>query len=229
VKTNEITVVPLVLKEVYSRNLLENVIITIDAMGCQKSLAELIINSSADYLLGHKANQSELHDQVKLIFSSGLNKYSGEFKSFESEEYSTYYDKGHGRIERRTIRLVRVSSSDETTRDWLPAATAWKGLATVIEVKRESTETNTNEEKEQMRYFISSADLEAKSMLECIIKHLNVETRPNILDGTFDEACSRIRRGNAPQILSAMRKLAFNLVRPLANKWPDEVPNPSST
>jgi hypothetical protein len=59
-------------------------------------------------------------------------------------------------------------------------------------------------------------------MLESIIKHWEIETRPNILDGTFDEDCFRIRRGNAPQILSAMRKLAFNFVRPVANKWPDE-------
>jgi hypothetical protein len=71
-----------------------------------------------------------IHDKVKLNFSSGLNKYPGEF---ESEEYSTYYDKGHGRIERRTIRLVGVLASDKTIRDWLPAATAWEGLATVIE------------------------------------------------------------------------------------------------
>ncbi|MDR3204409.1 MAG: hypothetical protein LBV23_06660 [Deltaproteobacteria bacterium] len=71
-KTNEFTVVPLVLKELYSSNLLENVIITIEAIGCQKSIAELIINCSAEYLLGIKGNQSELHDQVKIIFSSDL-------------------------------------------------------------------------------------------------------------------------------------------------------------
>jgi hypothetical protein len=59
-------------------------------------------------------------------------------------------------------------------------------------------------------------------MLEIIIKHWNIETMHNILDGTFDEDSSRIRRGNASQILSAMLKLAFNIVRPLANKWPDE-------
>jgi predicted transposase YbfD/YdcC len=91
----------------------------------------------------------------------------------------------------------------------------------VIEGKREYIGTSTNagndKDREQTRYFISSADLDAKSMLESIIKQWDIETMHNILDGTFDEDCSRIRRGNTPQILSAMRKLAFNFVRPVAN------------
>ncbi|MDR3203826.1 MAG: hypothetical protein LBV23_03655, partial [Deltaproteobacteria bacterium] len=59
-------------------------------------------------------------------------------------------------------------------------------------------------------------------MLEYIIKHWDVETIHNVLDITFDEDHTKVRRDDAPQILSAMRKLALNFIRPMANKWPKE-------
>jgi len=105
-KRGEITAIP----ELLGMLELKGCIVTIDAMGCQKGIATRIIDTGADYVLGLKSNQSDLHDDVKFYF--------------ESEDVAAKvvtHDKGHGRIETREYRL-------ETDIDWLHQKPDWAGL-----------------------------------------------------------------------------------------------------
>lgn len=103
-KSNEITAIP----ELLALLALEGCVVTIDVMGCQKAIAEKIIDKGADYVLGLKGNQGTLHEEVELYFQDGL---ASKFKDIPHEYYETV-DGDHGRIETRRYWT--------TSADWLP-------------------------------------------------------------------------------------------------------------
>jgi predicted transposase YbfD/YdcC len=108
-KSNEITAIPTLLDLLEIRGC----IVTIDAMGCQKDIADKIIEQGADYVFGLKGNQGNLNGDVRLYF--------------ETEDVSntkTTFDDGHGRIERRVYAL-------ETNIGWLWQKEEWRGLGAV--------------------------------------------------------------------------------------------------
>ena len=219
-KTNEIKAIPLLLEALHKEGLLERAVVTMDAMGCQKSIVERIINSKAHYLISLKGNQSKLSSDVASVFEKGLTQNSDEFIS---ETYASPTDKVAGRIERRVATLVRLSS--ETIFEWLPSARDWAGLSTVTRVQRFFEPANGKGEPTcDVRYFVSSLNLSARRTLEITVKHWQVETTHRLLDddNVFGEDKCRTRRGNSPEILSAMRKLALNLLAPL-NKISREI------
>ena len=96
-KSNEVTAIPKLL----SMPALKGAAVSIDAMGCQKTIAEKIIEKKADYLLAVKKNQSNVYKDIDILFSSVD---SGTFP-VESQEYQTI-DKAHGRLETRTCSLL---------------------------------------------------------------------------------------------------------------------------
>jgi predicted transposase YbfD/YdcC len=118
-KSNEITAIPELLQVLA----LEGCIVTIDAMGCQRAIAETIIKKKADYVFGLKGNQGTLHEDVKLYF---------EDSSFKDHPYDYYetIDGDHGRIETR--RYWSTSAID-----WLSDQASWKNLSTIVMVERE--------------------------------------------------------------------------------------------
>ena len=63
-KSNEITAVPKLLEMLE----LKGAIVTLDAMGCQKKIAEKIVSKKADYVLAVKGNQGRLHDALENTF-----------------------------------------------------------------------------------------------------------------------------------------------------------------
>ena len=132
-KSNEITAIPELLDLVD----IHGDIVTIDAMGCQKAIAEKIISKNADYVLALKNNQHKLHEDVRLYFEA--------FGADMKPEVSL--DKGHGRIERREYRLLHDIS-------WLESSSEWKGLKAVGEVK--SVVHEKGAEREQKRYYLTS-------------------------------------------------------------------------
>lgn len=217
-KTNEITVVPQVLKELNKAGHLKGKLITMDAMGCQKQITQLIDDYQAYYLLGLKGNQSSTFDEVKTLFEVGLPNYPKEFKSYSYQREPIC---GHGRIDEYTITVVYLSECDAIA-EWFPSAKDWPGLATVIKVRRVSYNEKTQETSDESRYFLSSAALKPEIMLENVRGHWEVETHHYVLDVTLEEDKTRIRSGNAPIILSGMRKLAINLIKPLVDKWEKE-------
>jgi predicted transposase YbfD/YdcC len=196
-KTNEITAIPMLL------DLLElsGAIITIDAMGCQKEIAQKIIEKKADYILSLKGNHSNLHEDVKLFLETeALKKQSNAIS-----DTCQSVDAGHGRIETRQCWV-----SDKI--DWLKQKAEWSSLNAIamIEEIRESGEKVTKE----CRFFLTSLPADAKLISSSIRAHWGIENTLHwTLDMTFREDESRIRSGNAAENMSVVRHISLNMLQ----------------
>jgi len=171
-KSNEITAIPKLL----SRLDIAGTVITIDAMGCQKKIAQQIVQQDGDYVLSLKGNQGKLHEDVATYFTSSLS----------TEAAIVTVDGGHGRIETRAIRV-----SDEIA--WLKERHAWVGLQSIIAVT--ATRESGNKVTDETRYFISSlsADNPAK-LAHAVRAHWAIENNLHwVLDIAFDEDSNRTR------------------------------------
>jgi len=191
-KSNEITAIPKLL----SRLDIAGAVVTIDAMGCQKKIAEQIKQQGGDYVLSLKGNQGNLHDDVKTFFTSSL----------APAVASVSYDGEHGRIETRTIRATADIA-------WLRERHNWEGLQSIIAVtaKRETDHKVT----EETRYFISSLDANDPKRLERVVRaHWAIENNLHwVLDIAFDEDSNRTRKGNSAANLAVIRHIAMNLIK----------------
>ena len=185
-KSNEIKTIPALLETI---DITGN-IITIDAMGTQKEIAQLIIKKKkADYILALKGNQKKLHEQVKKWFKEAKN------NNFAEIEYSYYsqVESGHNRIEKRQIYSVPISLLPT-----LHNQNKWQGLKTVIMVvsERQLWNKTTN----QVKFYISSLMSNAKLCSQVIRSHWGIENSLHwSLDVTFSEDKSRIRKDNSPE------------------------------
>jgi predicted transposase YbfD/YdcC len=191
-KANEITAIPPLL----SRLDIAGAGVTIDAMGCQKKIAEQIKRQGGDYVLSLKGNQGTLHDDVLTFFTSSLSPAAA----------SVSYDGEHGRIETRTIR----ATSDVA---WLQERHEWQGLQSIIAVtaKREIGDKVT----EETRYFISSLDANDPKRLERVVRaHWAIENNLHwVLDIAFDEDSNRTRKGHSAANLAVIRHIALNPIK----------------
>jgi predicted transposase YbfD/YdcC len=195
-ETNEITALPRLLETLD----IEGRTVTMDAMGCQKELAEKIVEKKGDYVLCVKGNQASLHEDVAWFFD--------ECEDFADVEH-TYYEsveKDHGRIEIRKCWAV------EGEAEWLGFGEKWKGLRSIAAVKAEriiGTEKST-----QTRYYISSLPGDAKRIADAVREHWAIENGLHwVLDVTLGEDRSRIRKDSAPENLATLRRIAVNMIR----------------
>jgi predicted transposase YbfD/YdcC len=157
-KSNEITAIPELLKVLE----LEGCIVTIDAMGCQKTIAKTIADKEADYVIGLKGNQGTFHDEVRLFFKDCL--MSG-FKDVPYDYLETV-DGDHGRIETRRY----WATSDI---GWFVDKALWKDLRTIVMVERERlADGKMSVEK---GYYISSLGSEVKELARAIRGHWGIE------------------------------------------------------
>ena len=197
-KSNEITAIPKLLKLLDIRG----ATVTIDAMGCQKTIAEQIIEQEGDYMLGLKGNQGTLHDEVKLLMDEAVE------HDFEHMQYDFHetIDGDHGRIERRKVWCTHDV-------DWFKDKDQWPGLRSFVMV--ESQRTVGEKTTRERRYFISSLDgTNAKRCAHAIRSHWGIENSVHwILDVAFDEDRCRVRQGNASENMSLLRRIALNLVK----------------
>ena len=200
-KSNEITAIPELLKWLDVRG----AIVTIDAMGCQKAIAENIIDKGGDYLLALKGNQSRLHEDVRLHFEQTAPASLARMTHAESSE------KGHGRIE---VRQCRVS----TDIDWLRTNhPEWKNLGSIVAIDSERFMSDTT--TRETRYFISSSLCPASQMLAAVRLHWGIENQLHwVLDMSFGEDQSRIRKDNAPTNVAIIRHAALNMIRQAQKK-----------
>lgn len=197
-KSNEITAIPQLLDILE----LKGCIVTIDAMGCQRDIAKKIRESEADYVLALKGNQSELQEMVSDFFTAAIE------KKFTAIEHSRTEDNdyGHGRIESRVCYSVPLPDYLKSFRkDWVDL----KSLACVI-----SSRDINNVVTQEARYYVSSLEANASKVSHAIRCHWHVENSLHwVMDVTFKEDDSRIRRGVAAENMSVMRHLALNLIR----------------
>lgn len=191
-KSNEITAIPELLKALY----IEGGIVTIDAMGCQKDIAAAIIDKQADYILAVKGNQEFLFDDIKEAFKEG-----------QATQECTDVCVNHGRVEKRTCRVI---AGDR----WVCEAGQWKGLNALVMIEAGRTAKNTGAKETQTRYYITSLAADAKKINAAVRGHWGIENKLHwTLDVEFNEDKSRKRAGNAAQNFSTITKIVLNVLK----------------
>lgn len=191
-KSNEITAIP----ELLSTLDVSGATVTIDAMGCQRAIAEAIIAGGADYILAVKDNQPTLHANLKSAFSAPPGKRGRKAHATEN--------RGHGRIERRDVRV-------STDLDAIEGIEAWSGARSIVEVVRERTVGDKI--SVERAYYVSSLAVDAATMGRRIRSHWGIESMHWILDVTFGEDKSRVRDRNSAANLTSLRKLTASLLQ----------------
>jgi len=198
VKSNEIKAIPRLLKMLD----ITDSVVTIDAMGCQKAIAQQIVEQKGHYVLQVKKNQETLHDLIVETFDELTTRgISGAAYAFHEE-----VDAGHGRVETR-----RIWTTDWTA--WYPARSEWTGLRSFVCV--ESVRNIGDHTSTDRRYYISDLDgHDAQSMLGYVRGHWGIENKLHwSLDVSFREDTLRNRVGHSAENFSRIRRLALNLLR----------------
>jgi predicted transposase YbfD/YdcC len=191
-KSNEITAVPKLL-EMLS---LKGTIVTVDALNCQREIAQKIFDQGGDYALALKGNQGTLHDDVVTYFNDPAS---------QTVAAEPKVDGDHGRIETRTATV-------STDVKWLQDNHQWPGLAAIAKVDR-TRETKTKTTSETAYYLLSSA-LTPEHCNEVVRSHWGIENRLHWrLDVTMNEDQDRSRLDNAPHNLAVLRHMALNVMQ----------------
>jgi predicted transposase YbfD/YdcC len=197
-KSNEITAIPELLKLLWLRG----AIVTIDAMGCQKKIAEAILEQGADYLLAVKDNQPTLAQSIKDWFDAAQG------RDFEGVDVltATQESRGHGRQEERNVWIAAAPAD-------LPGCADWPGLRTIVWA--ESCRVVGGKTSVYHRFYISSSAPEKpEAYLERVRSHWSVENQLHwVLDMAFREDESRVRLGHAAENMGRLRQIALNLLK----------------
>jgi predicted transposase YbfD/YdcC len=198
-KSNEITAIPKLLELLDIRG----ATITVDAMGCQRAIAEKVIEQGGDYIMGLKGNQETAHKEVEEFFTDAC---ATDFKNVPHTFHETVDGSDHGRLEVR-----RVWASQEL--NWFADLEKWKGLRSIIMIESERTVGDAKTSSER-RYYWSSHVVDAKAFADMIRGHWGIENQLHwCLDVGFREDESRIRTDHGPENLALLRKIAMNLAK----------------
>ena len=195
-KTNEIPAV----KELVQMLDVKGIVITADAMHCQKETAETIVKNGGDYVLQLKANQKSFYEDVYAMFD---DKYMDETdKNCEYEIYKTQ-EKSHGRIETRTCYVLNEIAFFT---DYLAN---WKGLKKIFAVVREVEKENKI--TKEISCYLSSKNTTAENLLSYTRKHWEIESMHHILDVTYDEDRCKLLSQRAQENLNIFRKMGISI------------------
>src|SRR5487761_2380173 len=196
-KSNEIVAIPRLLDLLT----IEGATVTIDAMGCQREIAQKIVDKKADYILALKGNQGSLREDVELFVSE---QKAGGFKDTAISRHETA-DGDHGRIETRTVTVMHDVA-------WLNHRHDWPGLKAVAMVES-VRETGAKIEKET-RFYITSLTAPASLVGPAIRDHWSIENSLHwVMDMTFRDDECRVRTDHAPANLAVIRHMAHTLIR----------------
>ena len=196
-KSNEITAIPALLDLLK----IHGAIITIDAMGCQRTIARQIIDEKADYIFSLKGNQGTLRDDVELFFKEQMKV---DFADMPATCHETV-EKSHGRIE---VRKVTVCADV----GWLQQRHDWPGLASIVMVEYVAEEGSKT--RRETRFYISSLTVVAEPMAAHIRNHWGVENGLHwVMDMVFGDDECRIRKDSAPANFATIKHMASNILR----------------
>lgn len=202
-KSNELTAIPLLLARLAEGDGLKGAVVTMDAIACNASIAKAIRGAAADYLLAVKANQPTLRKEIEDVFAHA--------PKASLEQAETDLDKGHGRLEQRTVTLAREV-------DWLNGTRRFPGelrlpdVAAIIKV--ESQAELKDRCRFETRYYITSAALDAQAAAQAVRCHWGIENQLHwTLDVVFNEDQSRLRKGHGAKNMAVVRHFAINHVR----------------
>ena len=196
-KSNEIVAIPALLDMLS----IEGAIVTIDAMGCQRAIAQKIVDKKADYVLALKGNQGALRDDVELFANEQKAKGFADTKISVDQTV----DGDHGRIETRCVTVVHDVA-------WLQQRHRWPGLKGLVIVEA-SREIGPKTERET-RYYVTSSSLPADKLGPVVRDHWAVENSLHwVMDMTFRDDECRIRTENAPENFVTLKHMAANLAR----------------
>jgi predicted transposase YbfD/YdcC len=196
-KSNEIVAIPRLLDLLA----IEGAIVTIDAMGCQREIAQKIVDKKADYVLALKGNQGSLRDDVELF---AAEQQAAGFKHTSVSRDQTV-DGDHGRIETRTTTVIPDVA-------WLQERHHWPGLKAVVKV--ESVREIGNKIERETRFYITSLVLLAHLLGPVIRGHWAIENSLHwVMDMVFRDDECRIRTDHAPANFATLKHMAHNLIR----------------
>ena len=192
IKSNEITAIPRLLKMLDLRHRL----VTIDAAGCQKPIARLIVNKGGDYLLQIKANQPTLLAQAKAGF---------EHQSIQATARQSFTD-AHGRVEGRNLATIR---SEDAGVD----CSAWPGAKTIVRLR--SVRVLAGKCHDEDRYYLTSVGAGcAEELLDRCRGHWGIENQLHwVLDVAYREDESRIRVNHGAENAGRLRRLTQNIIK----------------
>jgi predicted transposase YbfD/YdcC len=190
-KSNEITAIPKLLDLLE----LKGAIVTIDAMGCQKSIVEQLDQKEAGYVIAVKENQEELYEQVKKMFE--IN------KGVSHQDV----DSGHGRVEIRTCTVVDQLKFFDTKDQWA-------GLKSVVKIEAQRTTKLDGKTQNETRYYISNCSANAERLNYIVRKHWSIENQLHwVLDVIFNEDSSRRRMKNSAANFNIILKTAMAILK----------------
>jgi predicted transposase YbfD/YdcC len=196
-KSNEIVAIPALLDML----VIEGAIVSIDAMGCQRHIAEQIVDKKADYVLALKGNQGTLREDVELF---AAEQQANGFKDTHVSRDQTV-DGDHGRIETRTYTVFHDV-------DWLQERHDWPGLKAVVMV--ESTRELVDKVERETRFYLTSLVWLAHQIGPVIRSHWAIENSLHwVMDMIFRDDECRVRTNHAPANFTTIKHMAHNLIR----------------
>ena len=191
-KSNEITAISRLLDSLE----LSGTVVTIDGMGCQRSIAANIVAKKTDYILAVKENQGHLLAEIK-----------GSFQMLAADAIAEEIDCGHGRVERRRCSIIADLSL-------LEKASEWSSLQGLVRIESERYHKATGKTEREIRYYITSLKPDAGRLNRTIRQHWGIENKLHwALDVSFGEDLDRKRAGHAAQNFSLLNRIALNLLK----------------
>jgi predicted transposase YbfD/YdcC len=195
-KSNEITAIPALLELLD----ISGALVTIDAMGCQREIADKIRDRGGDYALAVKQNQPKLYERVEAALMEALEEDPKDLNEYRTVE------KGHGRQETRTYVVIEAPESVDPDGLWRDLSAL--GIATS---EREDSQGRQSVEK---RFYILSRLVKVEEFAGAVRGHWGIENNLHWqLDVSFREDECRVSRDNAPANLSVIRRFALGLLK----------------
>lgn len=197
-KSSEPKVVDALLKDVD----VSGALISTDALFAHIAHAQKFLDHGADYLIGLKGNQGNFHAEAKNFFDQARD---AGYEDVDVERYHPSPEKGHGRIEQRSICVCSAL-------DWLPQAQTWPGLKSIIEVL--SVRKIIGKKTSEIRYYFSSRRATAKEFAEWIRGHWLIENPLHwVLDVIFKEDSAQAKSGFIAENMAFFRRLSMNIIK----------------